>query len=101
MASDPTFVEYVFEQSGLGPRMSTTRTFGEWALRLDGCVVGFICRNSLFIKPLESTDMLTRGLPRRPPFHWAKPWCVADALLDDPARLAGLLKATADAVRSR
>ena len=98
MATDPSFIEYVTEQSGLGERLTCKRMFGEYGVYIDGKVVAFACDNSLFVKAADATDALTASLPRRPPYPGAKPYPVADELLDDADRLHALLLATAQAM---
>lgn len=98
MATDLSFVEYVAEQSGLGERFTFKRMFGEYGLYIDGKVVAFACDNSLFVKAAEATASLTANLPRRPPYSGAKPYPVADELLDDSEQLHALLIATVQAM---
>lgn len=94
MATDASFLAYVAEQSQLESRLVHKRLFGEYALYLGGKVVAFACDNSLYIKPSEATAALTARLPQRPPYPGAKPYPVADELLDDSERLRALLLAT-------
>ena len=98
MATDPSFVEYVEEQSGLGDRITHKRMFGEYGIYIDGKVVAFACDDSLFVKAAEATAALTAGLPSRSPYPGAKPYPVADEILDDAERLHALLLATAAAM---
>jgi TfoX/Sxy family transcriptional regulator of competence genes len=98
MATELSFVEYVTEQSGLDERITFKRMFGEYGLYIDGKVVAFACDNSLFVKAADATAALTADLPRRPPYPGAKPYPVADELLDDADRLHALLVATANAM---
>lgn len=98
MATDRSFVDYVFEQAGLGERLTATRMFGEYGLYVDGKVVAFACDDSLFVKPAAATGALTAALPRRPPYPGAKDYPVADELLDDADALRALLLATFDAL---
>ena len=98
MATDRSFVEYVGEQSGLDERITFKRMFGEYGIYIDGKVVAFTCDNSLFVKAADATHALTANLPRRPPYPGAKPYPVADELLDDSEQLHALLVATADAM---
>lgn len=95
MATDKQFVEYIAEQSQLGSALSFKRMFGEYGMYLDDKVIGFVCDNSLFIKATPATDEITRALPQRPPYPGAKPYAVADELLDDTDALKALLVATA------
>jgi TfoX/Sxy family transcriptional regulator of competence genes len=94
VATDLTFVQHVAEQARLGARFSWRKMFGEYALYIDGRVVGFACDDSLFIKPAAATAALVADLPQRPPYPGAKLYPVADELLDDPERLQQLLLAT-------
>jgi TfoX/Sxy family transcriptional regulator of competence genes len=94
VATDLSFIEYVADQSQLRDRLTHKKMFGEYALYIDGKVVAFVCDNSLFVKPAEATRHLTADLPQRPPYPGAKPYPVADALLDEPDRLRALLLAT-------
>jgi TfoX/Sxy family transcriptional regulator of competence genes len=98
MATDLSFVEYVIEQSGLDDRITSKRMFGEYGIYIDGKVVAFACDNSLFIKAADATTALTASLPHRPPYPGAKPYPVADELLDDADQLQVLLVATASAM---
>ena len=100
MATESSFLEYVADQSRLQDRLTYKKMFGEYALYLDGKVVAFACDNSLFVKPAEATRKLTAKLPQRPPYPVAKPYPVADELLDEPDRLRDLLLATEQAMPS-
>ena len=100
MATDPSFIEFIADQSQLRERLAHKKLFGEYALYVDGKVVAFACDNSLFIKPAPATRALTANLPQRPPYPVAKPYPVADELLDEPDRLRELLLATARAMPS-
>jgi TfoX/Sxy family transcriptional regulator of competence genes len=94
MATDLSFIEFVADQVRLQDRLTHKKMFGEYALYLDGKVVAFACDNSLFVKPAEATRHLTADLPQQPPYPGAKPYPVADALLDEPDLLRELLLAT-------
>jgi TfoX/Sxy family transcriptional regulator of competence genes len=98
MATSIAFVEHVAEQARLGSRLTWRKMFGEFAIYIDGKVVGFACDDSLFIKPAAATSALVKDLPARPPYPGAKLYPVADELLDDPERLQDLLVATWQAV---
>lgn len=98
MATDRSFIEYVTEQSGLDDRITCKPMFGEYGIYIDGKIVAFACDNSLFVKAAEAAAALTADLPRRPPYPGAKPYPVADELLDDSERLQALLVATAQAM---
>ena len=75
--------------------LSARKMFGEYALYVDGKVVGFACDNSLFVKPSTAAAARVPPLPQRPPYPGAKDYPVADELLDDGERLRELLLETA------
>jgi len=95
MPTTQDFVDYVAEQAQLGPSLTFRKMFGEYGVYLDGKVIAFVCDNSLFVKATTATDAITRGLPQRPPYPGAKPYPVADELLDDSEALQALLVQTA------
>src|SRR4051794_154097 len=98
MASDQSFVEYISEQAGLGPALSHKKMFGEYALYLEGKVVGFVCDNQLFIKPTEPGRELLGGVTEKPPYPRGKPHFLIEKELDDRELLPRLLRATARAL---
>jgi len=95
MSTTQDFVDYIGEQAQLGAALSFRKMFGEYGVYLDGKVIAFVCDNSLFVKATKATDAITRGLPQRPPYPGAKPYPVADELLDDSEALKALLVRTA------
>ena len=95
MATDQHFVDYIAEQAQLGESLTFRKMFGEYGVYLDDKVIAFVCDNSLFIKATKATNETTRTLPQRPPYPGAKPYPVADELLDDADALKSLLVATA------
>jgi TfoX/Sxy family transcriptional regulator of competence genes len=95
MATNLSFVEYVHEQADLGPRLTHRKMFGEFGLYVDGKVVAFACDDSLFVKATAAVAQLQLELPQAPPYPGAKPYPVADELLDEPDILRRLLLATA------
>jgi len=95
MATDKDFVDYVAEQSQLGAALTFKKLFGEYGVCLNGKVIAFACDNSLFVKATDATAETTRSLPQRPPYPGAKPYPVADELLDDSDALKILLVQTA------
>jgi TfoX/Sxy family transcriptional regulator of competence genes len=95
VATDKDFLAYIAEQAQLGASLSFKRLFGEYSVHLDGKVIAFACDNSLFVKATTATNDITQALPRRPPYPGAKPYPVADELLDDSDALQSLLLRTA------
>ena len=98
MATDKAFVDYIAEQAQLGTALAFKRMFGEYAIYLDGKVIGFACDNSVLLKRSDATAAQLDALPQRPPYPGAKPYAVADELLDDSEAFAALLRRTAAAL---
>jgi TfoX/Sxy family transcriptional regulator of competence genes len=96
MATDKDFIDYIAEQSQLGSALIFKKMFGEYGVYLDSKVIAFVCDNSLFVKSTEATRDVLDALPQRPPYPGAKPYPVADELLDDADTLKSLLVRTAD-----
>jgi DNA transformation protein and related proteins len=97
MASDPEFVTFVCDQLRGAGEISSRRMFGEAVIYLQGKVVGLVCDNQLFVKVTEP-GRARIGLPIEvAPFPGASNWFLM-ADLDDPEFLAGLVRATADAL---
>ena len=94
MSTPIEVIDYIAEQVDLGAAFTHKRMFGEYGLYLHDKVIAFACDNSLFIKAAPATEALTAALPRRPPYPGAKPYPVADELLDDGDALRALLVAT-------
>jgi TfoX/Sxy family transcriptional regulator of competence genes len=98
MSTDPETARFIEDQ--LAPLAITTgRMFGEYAVYLDGKVVGFICDDTLFIKPSPADpELFERTVPGKP-YPGAKDYHeVAGDQLDDREWLVEAIQATADAL---
>lgn len=95
MATEGSFVAYVADQAGLEGRFTSRKMFGEYGFHLDGKFIALACENSFFIKETEALAKHDLDLPFRPPYPGAKPYPVADELLDDPSLLQEVLLDTA------
>ena len=96
MSTEPSFIEHVEDQAGLGGRLTSRRMFGEYGFHLDGKFLALACENSLFVKVTPALGAAGLELPLAPPYPGAKPYAVADELLDSPVALRRLLLATAE-----
>lgn len=96
MATDPGFIAHVLDQAGLGDRFTARKMFGEYGFHLDGKFVALACDDSFFVKATPAIERHAPDLPMRPPYPGAKPYPVADELLDDPEALNRLLVDTAN-----
>lgn len=71
MATTPETAEYILDQ--LAPLdVRVHRMFGEYALYCRERVVGFICDDELFVKPVEGTRELTGSLEAGHPYPGSK-----------------------------
>lgn len=95
MASDARFVEHVCEQAGLPGALNARKMFGEYALYLDGRVVGLVCSSQLYLKPTAHGKSLLGAVAEHPPYPGARPCYRLDSEIDDPVLLKRLLTATA------
>jgi TfoX/Sxy family transcriptional regulator of competence genes len=95
MATEAGFAEFVHKQSQLGPRLKYRKMFGEFGFHLDGKFVAVACDNMFFVKPTDALKKIAPKLPSKSPYEGAKPYAVADGLLDKPTQLKRLLIETA------
>ncbi len=95
MASDLEFADYVCDQMRDAGLITHRKMFGEFAIYCDGKVVGFVCDNTLFIKPTaagrEAAGPIEEGLP----YPGAKPHLLVRERLDDRDWIARLVRVSA------
>lgn len=95
MATSERFIRHVTDLAGLGERFTARKMFGEYGLYLDGKLIGLACDDSLFLKETKALAHHGLDLPRQPPYPGAKPYPVADELLDEPKVLQKVILETA------
>jgi TfoX/Sxy family transcriptional regulator of competence genes len=95
MATKADFIEYVREQLAGAGAVSYRRMFGEYAVYLDGKVVGLVCDNQLFVKPTAGGRALLGSVTEAPPFPGATLWFLVDEALESPQEVAQLIRLTA------
>jgi TfoX/Sxy family transcriptional regulator of competence genes len=95
MATKADFIEYVREQLASAGAVSYRRMFGEYAVYLDGKVVGLVCDNQLFVKPTAGGRALLGSVTEAPPFPGATPWFLVDEALESPQEVVQLVRVTA------
>jgi hypothetical protein len=96
MASDARTAAHVLEVIAGAGSVSVRRMFGEYAVYLDGKVVGLICDNRVFVKPTPGALALVAAPELAEPYPRVKPQICADGLLDDAELLVRVLRAVAD-----
>jgi len=101
MASSVDTALYICDQAGLGRRLTYRKMFGEFAVYLDGKVVGLICDDELFLKPTPECKAYLGEVAEAPPFPGARNFYVLSAFLDDTERLSEALRITARALPER
>lgn len=91
MATTKDTIAHVLEQ--LEPLDVRARAmFGEYGLYCDERVVGFICDNTVFLKPSAATERLALG----PCYPGSKDYAIVpDAVVDEGAPFRELVAATA------
>lgn len=95
MASDPLFAQYVTDQVRGAGQVSHRKMFGEYAVYLDGKVVGLICDDQFFVRPTAAGRSLLGTPTEAPPYPGAKLHFLASDHLDDRSFLTALVQATA------
>jgi TfoX/Sxy family transcriptional regulator of competence genes len=95
MASNQDFIAYVCEQVNLAERVTYKKMFGEYAVYVDGKVVGFVCDNQLFVKPTAAGKQLVGDIAEAPPYPGAKLYFLLSERLDDRDFMRQLFLVTA------
>ncbi|GGY22376.1 TfoX/Sxy family protein [Paludibacterium paludis] len=98
MASDPDFVDFVCGQMAAAGTITFRKMFGEFAVYLNGKVIGLVCDNQFFLKPTGAGRLLL-GVPvEAPPYPGAKPHFLIGEQLDETDLLTRLVRDTARAL---
>lgn len=95
MATDPATMAFLLDQMAGAGHVTSRRMFGEYAVYLNGKVVGFVCDDTLFLKPVPTARALLAAPEDGFPYPGAKPHLKVTAEVDDPDTLAALLRAVA------
>lgn len=99
MSSQQKTVDYIIEQSVSAGTVTARKMFGEYGLYCDGKIMALICDDQLFIKPTAAGRAYLGDVTEGEPYPGAKPYFRVDGdRWDDADWLAGLVKATADAL---
>ena len=95
--SNPELVQYIVEQASQAGEVTAKKMFGDYCLYRDGKVVGLVCDNYLYLKPLKQLEPLLHecDLRMQPPYDGAKPhYVISD--VDDRDYVSILIKTVAD-----
>ena len=88
MASDQDTVDYICGQMAGAGQISARKMFGEYGVYCDGIIVGLICDNQLFLKPVPAVLALMPDATLAPAYPGGKPKVLVDEALDDTDLLA-------------
>lgn len=83
-----------------GLSLRTAKMFGEYCLYVDGKVTGFVCDDTLFIKPSSVDPSFLTGTEMAPAYSGSKDYhAVPGDLLENAQWLRDAMQATADALQ--
>ena len=94
--SNADLVQYIVEQASMAGEVRARKMFGDYALYCNNKVVGLICDDYLYLKPLKPLESLLHEDDRRmqPPYDGAKPHYVITNV-DDADYIAQLVRTVA------
>jgi TfoX/Sxy family transcriptional regulator of competence genes len=73
MATSPHTIDFLLGQLRGLPQVRARKMFGEYALYLDDRVVGLVCDDRLYVKPLDAARVLLGvDVEEAPPYPGAK-----------------------------
>jgi len=94
--SSPDLVQYIVEQASKAGEVRARKMFGDYALYCNDSVVGLICDDYLYLKPIKQLEPLLHEDDRhmRPPYDGAKPHFVITDV-DDAGYVSLLVRTVA------
>lgn len=98
MAIDRSLVTHICDQMKAAGAIRARAMFGGYGVYCNDRLVGLICYDQLFLRPLPEAIALLPDATMVPPYTGAKPYILADAVLDDPELLAKTVATIADLV---
>jgi TfoX/Sxy family transcriptional regulator of competence genes len=93
MATSKEFVDFVLDQIENIGAIEAKKMFGEYGLYLDGKIVGLICDDKLFIKPVSGRAHI-KNVVELPPYEGAKPSFLIEEKIEDSKWLSELIRIT-------
>ena len=94
MATDKTFIEFIFDQLNDSDNISYKKMFGEYGIYYKGKIVALACDNQLFIKPTEKGKNYIGNPEESPPYPGAKPCFLITDKIEEPEWLYELILIT-------
>lgn len=99
MASSQSTVDFIAEQMSAAGLITSRKMFGEYAIYLDGKVIGFVCDDALYIKPTDKGKKFYPEAEDAPPYPGAKMYMlIAEEKWEDRDFMVNLATITASAL---
>ncbi len=98
MATDREFVDHILDLVRGAGTVTARKMFGEYAIYVDGRVVGLVCDDRLFVKPTERGREFIGEVVEAPAYPGARPSFLVEDRLDDDEFLTELFRMTAEAL---
>lgn len=102
MASSTEFIDFVCSQIAEVGIVRAKKMFGDYCLYYNGKVIGLICDDYLYLKPLPQLQPLLHECDQRmqPPYDGAKPhYVISD--VDDRDYVSLLVKTVAESIKNK
>ena len=100
--SNPDLVQYIVEQASRACEVTAKKMFGDYCLYYNGKVIGLICDDYLYLKPLPQLQPLLHECDQRmqPPYDGAKPhYVISD--VDDRDYVALLVRTVVANIKTK
>lgn len=91
MSCSPDFVQYIIAQISDAGKITARKMMGDYCLYCNGVVVGLICDDCLYIKPIETVRSLLHTVVARSPYEGAKDYFLVTDV-DDGDYLTEIIK---------
>lgn len=91
MSSRQDFVDYIVEQCSRAGHIAAKKMMGDYCLYCNGKVVGLICDNCLYLKPVEALKPKLIEIIPKSPYPGAKPHFAIEHI-DDKTYLSDLVQ---------
>jgi TfoX/Sxy family transcriptional regulator of competence genes len=96
MATQHRTIEYLIKQAAGAGTVSAKPMFGEYAVYVDGKMIGSVCDDQLYVKPTSFGRLHAEPVSDAPPYPGAKPNLLIETdQWDDAEWLGKLLRITA------
>lgn len=99
MGTSASTIDFLLDQLAPLSGVSSRKMFGEYALYVDGKVVGLVCDDQLFLKITPAgKELVGERYQEGPPYPGAKPHLLVTEGIEDADWLCELVRRTAEAL---